>query len=217
MWVRLFRRIERIGEDPTDSIELRAQKRVLVAISVVVAILAAGWGAVYLAFDEQLAAAIPWTYMLAVVVSLAFFSRIRRYAAFRFTQLLLILLLPFLLQVALGGFVNASAVIIWSLLAPLGALTMVGRRQAVPWFIAYANLVFIVHLLQPSLEIENNLPVQVVAGLFIANIVAATGVSFFALHYFVGQKDEALALLDRERAESERLLLNNRQAAEGAG
>ena len=206
--MRLLRRIERIGEDPSDSIELRAQKRVLVAISVVVAILAAAWGAVYLAFDEPLAAAIPWTYMLAVVVSLAFFSRIRRYAAFRFIQLLLILLLPFLLQVALGGFVNASAVIIWSLLAPLGALAMVGRRQAVPWFIAYANLVFIAHLLQPSLDIENNLPVQVIAGFFIANIVAATGVSFFALHYFVGQKDETLALLDRERAESERLLLN---------
>ena len=49
---------------------------------------------------------------------------------------------------------------------------------------------------------------QVIAGFFIANIVAATGVSFFALHYFVGQKDETLALLDRERAESERLLLN---------
>jgi len=208
VWMRLLRRIERIGEDPSDSIELRAQKRVLVAISVVVAILAAAWGAVYLAFDEPLAAAIPWTYMLAVVVSLAFFSRIRRYAAFRFIQLLLILLLPFLLQVALGGFVNASAVIIWSLLAPLGALAMVGRRQAVPWFIAYANLVFIAHLLQPSLDIENNLPVQVIAGFFIANIVAATGVSFFALHYFVGQKDETLALLDRERAESERLLLN---------
>lgn len=208
MLSRLLRRIERIGEDPSDPIELRAQKRVLVAVSIVVAVLAIAWGAVYLAFDLRLAASIPWTYTVAVSVSLVFFGITRRYAAFRSSQLLLILLLPFLLQVALGGFVNASAVIIWSLLAPLGALAMVGRRQAIGWFIAYAVLVVIAHFLQPSLVIDSNLPSPVIAGFFIANILAATGVSFFALHYFVGQKDEALTLLDQERDKSDRLLLN---------
>lgn len=204
----MWRRVERVGEDPSDPIEVRAQKRVLVLVSTTAALLGIAWGAVYLAFGEVLAAAIPWSYSLAVSASLIFFGLSRRYAAFRVTQLLLILLLPFLLQVALGGFVNASAVIIWSLLAPLGALAMVGRREAVPWFIAYAVLILIAHLLQPSLQIENNLPTSVIAGFFIANIVAATGVAFLALNYFVGQKDEALVLLDRERAKSDRLLLN---------
>jgi guanylate cyclase len=208
VWVALLKSIERIGEDPDDSLELRSQKRVLVVLSVVVAILAIGWGSVYLAFGEPLAAAIPWTYTGAVTVSLAVFALSGRYAIFRFTQLLLMLLLPFLLQVALGGFVNASAVIIWSLLAPLGALAMSGRREAFPWFIAYANLVVIAQLLQPSLRIDSNLPVPLIAGFFVANVVAATGVAFFALNYFVGQKDEILRLLDVERGKSERLLLN---------
>lgn len=208
MWAQLIRRIERIGEDPSDPVELRAQKRTLVVVSVVVASLAVVWGAVYFALGDLLSAAIPWTYTLSVSVSLAFFTVTRRYAAFRLAQLLLILSLPFLLQLSLGGFVNASAVIIWSLLAPLGALTMVGRRQAVAWFIAYANLVLLAQLLQPSLEIDTDLPVGVVAGFLIANVVAGTGVAFFALHYFVGQKDEALDLLDQERAKSDRLLLN---------
>jgi len=208
VWARWFNRLERVGEDPSDSIELRAQKRVLVVVSFVVAVLAVGWGAVYLAFDEPLAAAIPWTYTVAVSVSLVSFAITHRYVWFRFTQLLLILLLPFLLQVALGGFVNASAVIIWSLLAPLGALAMVGRRQAIAWFIAYTILVLAAHLLQPSLVVDSKLPVSVIGGFFLANIIAATGVSFFALNYFVGQKDEALALLDQERGKSDRLLLN---------
>lgn len=209
MWERWLRRLERIGEDPTDSDELRAQKKVLTLVSCLVAVLAIGWGVVYLAFGEVVAAIIPWIYTAAVAVSLTAFALTRRYALFRFIQLLLILLLPFLLQIALGGFVNASAVIIWSLLAPLGALAMVGRRQAIAWFIAYANLVLIAHLIQPSLDIENNnLPPSVVAAFFIANIVAATGVSFFALYYFVGLKDEALDALGEERAKSDRLLLN---------
>lgn len=208
MWERWLRRLERIGEDPTDSVELRAQKNVLVLVSCVVAVLAAGWGVVYFIFDEFLAAIIPWVYTFSVSISIIVFARTRRYTWFRFSQLLLILLLPFLLQIALGGFVNASAVIIWSLLAPLGALAMVGRRQAIAWFIAYADLVLIAQVVQPSLAIENNLPNSVVAGYFIANILAATGVSFLALYYFVGLKDEALALLDDERAKSDRLLLN---------
>jgi len=208
VWAAPLKSIERIGEDPDDPLELRSQKRVLVVVSVVVAILAIGWGSVYLAFGEPLAAAIPWTYTGAVAVSLVVFALSGGYAIFRFTQLLLMLLLPFLLQVALGGFVNASAVIIWSLLAPLGALAMSGRREALPWFIAYANLVVIAQLLQPSLRIDSNLPVPLIAGFFVANIVAATGVAFFALNYFVGQKDEILRLLDIERGKSERLLLN---------
>lgn len=208
MWADRIRRVERIGEDPSDSIELRSQKRVLVVVSVVVAFLAVFWGVVYWVLGEPLAAAIPWTYTASVVVSLVSFALTGRYAAFRFIQLLLILLLPFLLQITLGGFVGASAVIIWSLLAPLGALAMAGRRQAIAWFIAYADLVLIAHVLQPSLEIESNLRTGAVAAFFIANIVAATGVAFFALYYFVGQKNEALELLEVERKKSDRLLLN---------
>lgn len=203
-----FRRIERIGERPEDDAELRSQKRLLVVISMSVGILAIGWGAVYAVHGEWLAAWIPWTYTIGVLFSLMVFAATGRFALFRFTELVLILLLPFLLQLALGGFVNASAVIIWSLLAPLGALAIGGRRQAIGWFVAYAGLVVVAQRLQPSLGIENNLPTSVIAGFFMANIVAATGVSFFALHFFVGQKDEAMEMLHQEQAKSDRLLLN---------
>ncbi len=208
MWSGIIRRLETIGADPSDSVEVRSQKRVLVVTSIIVAILALGWGVVYLLLDEPVAALIPWAYTASSVISLVLLAVTHRYRLYRFIQLLLILVLPFLLQIVLGGFVSASAVIIWSLLAPLGALAMGDRRQAVVWFLAYTALVFAAHLVQPSLQIENNLAPAAVAGFFIANIVAATGVCFFALHYFVGAKDEALELLDQERQRSDRLLLN---------
>ncbi len=62
---RLWRWIESIGEDPTDGIETRSRKRVLVVVSVVVAFLAIFWGAVYFALGEPGAALIPWTYTVA--------------------------------------------------------------------------------------------------------------------------------------------------------
>ena len=208
MWAELLGRVERIGDDPDDSTETRSQKRVLVLLSLMGSVAGLGWGVAYLIFDERLAASIPLSYAFAVALSVTLFASTGRYAVFRFTQLLLILLLPVLLQVALGGFVGASGVIIWSLLAPLGALAMGGRREAIPWFIAYAALVLLAQVIRPSLQIENNLPLFAIAGFFVANIVAATGVAFFALQFFVGEKDDALAMLDLERAKAERLLLN---------
>jgi guanylate cyclase len=205
---RIVQRFESIGDDPGDSLEIRLQKRVLVAVSALVGGLAVLWGGIYLWYDEPLAAAIPWVYSAAVTASLGVYAVTRRYRWFRFTQLFLIVVLPFLLQLALGGFVNASAVIIWSLLAPLGALAMSGRREARLWFAAYVGLVVAAQLIQPSLDISNNLPIWVVAAFFVMNIVATSGVAFVALHYFVGQKDRAFAMLDLEREKSDRLLLN---------
>jgi len=208
MWARVVNLVVRIGDDPDDTLEIRIQKRVLVAVSTVVGLTALLWGALYFVFDEPLAASIPWTYALGVGVSLLVFAVTGRYRVFRFTQLFLILLLPFMLQLALGGFADGSAVIIWSLLAPLGALAMWGRRQALNWFLGYIALVVAAQVIQTLLPTDNNLPEWVIAVFFVANVVGASAVAFFALHYFVGQKDHALELLHIEQDKSERLLLN---------
>jgi len=120
MWGTLRRLFRRIGSDPANDADLRLKKRVLVAFAAMIGPAAVVWGTVYLAFDEPLAASIPLAYAAASGASLAVFAITRRYRVFRLVQLTLILLLPFFLQLALGGFVNASAVILWSLLAPLG-------------------------------------------------------------------------------------------------
>lgn len=174
--MRLFSLLEHIGADPTDDLETRLQKQTLVVISSAMVVLTGFWIAIYLAFGEVLAASIPALYAVASTISLAVFAVTKRYRLFRFAQLLLVLLLPFLLQLALGGFVDASAVIIWSLLAPLGALAMAGRRHATGWFVAYGVLVVAAQLIQPSLDRDNNLPDMAVAIFFVMNGPGVAGV-----------------------------------------
>jgi len=111
-------------------------------------------------------------------------------------------------MVTLGGFVNSSAVILWSLLAPLGALLASGRRTATYWFVAFAGLVVMSRILEPSVRATNNLSDDVVLRFFVLNIVGLSFVAFVLLQYFVGQRDEAMALLNVEKEKSERLLLN---------
>ena len=200
-WQRLVTALERMGVDSADDDDVRRQKRLLVAIASLIISAAILWGGIYLGFDEPLAASIPLTYTAVSLLSIIVFGLTRRYYFFRFSQLFLILLLPFLLMLTLGGFVNGSAVVLWSLLCPLGALLFAGRRQSVVWFLAFLGLVAISGALEPFAPADNNLPSAVVIAFFAMNFAAVSTVTFVLLRYFLG-------LLELEQEKSERLLLN---------
>lgn len=187
---------------------MRVQRQVLLAMAVMTAAAGILWGPLYWAFGEKEAAVIPWIYTIATLVNVAAFSVLRRQDLFRFVQLMLILMAPFLLMASLGGLVNSSAVILWSLLAPLAALLVSGRRNAERWFAAYLALVVISGVLELQAPAANALAAPVLILFFVLNICIPTLCTFLLLIYFVGQKNSALHLLNLEQAKSERLLLN---------
>jgi adenylate cyclase len=161
-------------------------------------------------------AAIPFAYQVASAVSIYTFARTRRYRLFRRSQLWMSLLLPFLLQWSLGGFLTSSAVSLWAVTSPLGALLFVGARQSVPWFAAFVGLVAVSGGIDPALAAgAPNIPHGVVVAFFALNIVGVATTAYALLQYFVRARERALAELARkhralelERAKSERLLLN---------
>ena len=208
LFARLASAVERIGADPNDEQEVRLQKRMVVAGSLMGVVAGTVWGLTYLAFDEPFAASLPFSYAAVSVASVVGFGLTRRYHLVRFSQFLLILLLPFFLMMALGGFVAGSAVILWSLLSPLAALLAAGRGQAVAWFVAFAGLVVVSGAVEPLVRSDNNLPPSMVDAFFAMNVAGVSIVAFVLVTYFVGQKNEALALLGQEQQRSERLLLN---------
>jgi guanylate cyclase len=162
------------------------------------------------------AAAIPFTYQVISGVSLAVFARTRGYAFFRASQLVLPLLLPFALQWSLGGFENSSAVCLWAITSPLGALLFVGPRQAVPWFAAFVGLVALSAVLDPTLAAHApHVPQGVVVAFFALTITGVTATVFALLQSFVRARERALTelagqhrSLEHEQCRSERLLLN---------
>jgi signal transduction histidine kinase/CheY-like chemotaxis protein len=196
-----FRRISaallQIGTAPDDSDETRLRKRLLVAS--VLLILPSGpiWGVVYLLFGERMAGGLPILWALLSLLNLWIFSRTRRYETFRFNELLLILLTPWLLMIALGGFVPSSAVILWGLLAPIGAVIFDAPRSAVRWFLAYAALVVAGGLLEPALRPGNSLPPGLITAFFVMNIGAPSAIVFSLLHFFVGRLEQANRELGR--------------------
>jgi class 3 adenylate cyclase len=108
------------------------------------------------------------------------------------------LALPFALQWSLGGFVAASAVGLWALISPLGAM-MFGAR-ALPWFGGFLALLGISALLEVGLT-PAQVPAPVRLAFFVLNLGAPSLTVFVLLRYF-------LRKLQVERARSESLLLN---------
>ncbi len=191
--------IGRFGEDPADSEDVRLKKRYLVTSAVLILPSGVIWGLIYAAAGEPTAAAIPLGYVVISMASIAFFARTRNLRLFRAGQLLFILLLPFLLQVSLGGFGPASAVIVWSFICPFGALVFADLRSAARWFALFVALVAASPFI--ATRPANNLPDWLVMLLFVLNIATVSTIVFVLLARFVRQ----LAL---ERARSEGLLLN---------
>src|SRR6266498_1355370 len=92
--VALF--IGRIGADPNDTDEIRLQKALMVAGSFIFILAGALWGLLYFALGQWLPVLIPLSYAIIPLMSVIHFGLTRQHRFFRFSQLILILLLPFL-------------------------------------------------------------------------------------------------------------------------
>lgn len=101
-------------------------------------------------------------------------------------------------MIALGGYADSSAVVVWSLTSPLGALVFVGRASALRWFLAYLLLLIVGIFLEGNYPFTNNLPDAAIIGFLAMNIAGMSLTSFVVLRHFVGEKNLAITLLERK-------------------
>jgi len=173
-------------------------------------VMAAGiaWGALYLAYGETLAAIPPLGFGTAVLLSLVAYRWHRSDTVLRDTLIALIIPLPFVLQLILGGFAASGAVVMWSVMAVFGSLVLAGTRAAAFWLGVFAIEITAAAVLDPAIAHPNKLPQPIVLGFFAANIVAMAAIAFATIAMFLVQRDRAMAALAREQERSEALLLN---------
>ena len=199
--------VARIGTLPTDSHDEALRKQTLVLFTSFTALVSFIWVGTYWALGLHLSAAIPFAYQVVCVANLVVFAKTKRYRFFRTSQLALGLVLPFLLQLSLGGFLPSSGIVLWSFTAPLGALLFSSARDATRWFVAFLGVIGLSAALEPLLT-PAEIPHAIVVTFFALNILGVTGTSYLLLHYFVRERDRAAAVIAAERERSERLLLN---------
>ncbi|HXS54229.1 MAG TPA: adenylate/guanylate cyclase domain-containing protein [Usitatibacter sp.] len=177
---------------------------------------AALWLAVYWSMGYQYSTAIPLIFQGLSFVTITLYWKLRRLQAFAVIQLALILFTPFAMQWAIGNFVNSSGVSLWGLMAPVGAVTVLGTRQSMPWFFAWLFMTVMAGVFDYMLSgTVQRFDLQTVAVFFVLNFAAISVMIYSLLWYFANEKQKLRALVDasheeirQERDRSEKLLLN---------
>jgi adenylate cyclase len=174
------------------------------------------WLAIYWSMGYQYSTAIPLIFQALSAVTIYLYWKYRRLYVFAIIQLGLILFTPFAMQWSIGNFVNASGVSLWGLMAPVGAVTVLGTRQSMPWFFGWLFMTVMAgtfdYLLAGTVR---SFDLSTVAVFFVLNFSAISVMIYSLLWYFASEKQKLRALVDATHAEilvekerSDRLLLN---------
>ncbi|WP_300010354.1 hybrid sensor histidine kinase/response regulator [Pseudonocardia sp.] len=156
------------------------------------------WAALYVAVGEPGAALIPAGFAVLTAGNLAAHRWGLPYRAFVPAQLALSLLAPWTHMLALGGMTASREVLLWSLVAPFGAMLLVGPRAAAGWFALFIGLVVVSAAIEPP-GTEPAVPAFFSAFNLLGPAVLLLGVTRF----FVAQNETLLDGLRRARAAAE--------------
>ena len=197
-----------IGADPQDDADTRADKALLVLVSVLILPVSLLWSVLYLAFGSPVGW-VPLGYFAVLLASIVVFSRTRDFPRFLRVGQLAILFAPTLSMIPLGGFLGSGGVGLWGILAPLAALVFSDVRSAVRWYVAYV-VVFLGSGLAGELwgGASPTVPRWFTTTMLGLNVAVCGTIVFTLLAVFARQRRDALAALRDEQARAESLLLN---------
>ena len=208
-------KVSRIGLLPTDSENLVSKKVALTLLQFYVFLPALIWSIIYLSLDNFIASLVPVSYILISIFSTFILYKTKNFVFFETTQLLLILLLPFILMWLLGGFYAGSFVLIWSFYAPVAAVMYSEKvKHGVKWFVLFLLLVFISMLFDDFFmtNIQSQLPPLALKLFVFLNVGAGFGGIFFLMSQFIHNIKDISKELKSER-ETLSILANDLRSA----
>ena len=174
------------------------------------------WVAIYKHLGNDYSVSISLGFLALSTATMVFYLRTRRLQPFAMIQLGLILFTPFAMQWSMGTFVTASGVSLWGLIAPVGAVTVLGTRQSMPWFFGWLFMTVMAGVFDFLLPGQTaRIDMRTVALFFVLNFTAISFMIYGLLWYFASEKQKLRAQVDSqyeqlhaEKERSERLLLN---------
>jgi serine phosphatase RsbU (regulator of sigma subunit)/rhodanese-related sulfurtransferase len=209
-----FQRFMHTGHLPGDTATDKLKKSSLLLMAVPFALVGIAWGSLYFYHGLYLPGWIPFGYGMLSLLSTAHYLAWKKFGFFRFSQILLILLLPFLLQLSLGGFIPASGVILWSVISPLGALTFYDVKRSGRWFAGFFILVIAAFVLNDFLPgyVNHHVPEAFINRLFLMNILGVSCLIYAMQYYFVRRQQElkhAVEVQNTEIAENNKSITDS--------
>ncbi len=198
---QLIAKVVAIGDTPTDAETDKDQHHLLIYMGLLMGCGGLVWGSISAYFGLYLPAAIPYGYSVFTVINFTHFYLTKNFPRTRFIQVLLSLLLPFMFQWSLGGFVSSGAIMLWSMLALVGSMTFQDIPWSVRWLVIYLILTVFSGLIDSRMSqaFGLNFPADITTFFFVLNITVISAIVFGLSIYL-------LALLRRYQDHLEKLV-----------
>lgn len=185
-----------------DSENIRIRKVIFLYTTIVGTISTIIWTLIVLAIDLTILGGFMAFVALSLILNLVFVLSTNRFVAFVNITLVITLLVPLIMQTMLGGFAKSGFAALWSMMAIMGALSILDRRQAFGWLLAYSILVLIAGLFEPIVsQLAPGIPDIIRTTIFVWNGIIIGTLIFLTFRYLTDE-------LNAARARADDLLLN---------
>lgn len=203
----LLDRLAGIGAVDGEPTQARIERGAFVLATCLYGILGILWGSLYMVLGFVTPALIPYGYVVIAAALLVWLHLTARFGPARDGVLLAWLVLPLLLQISMGGFVAGSAVVLWSIAAPIGALFFSPGRATL-WSVGFIACLLAAWAVEPLLDPAPGVESDVIRVFFAMNLAGVGVAVVLILRDFLSRLQQARSDLEAEKDRSERLLLN---------
>jgi len=181
-----------LGDRPQDTDDEKLEHHYLIYMGLLMAGGGIIWGSLSASYGLLVPSAIPFGYTILTIFNFSYFRASKNFRRVRFFQVLMSLLLPFMFQWTLGGFVASGAVMVWSMVALLGSLTFQNTRLGVTWLAAYLALTVLSGIVDSATKrFAMAAPPGITTVLFVLNISVVSAIVFGLTVYFLAKREEA--------------------------
>jgi adenylate cyclase len=190
-----------IGADPTDDADLALRKRTAMGTLWALILIGVVYLVIGLGSNRPLVSVFATIQIVTQFVNLAIFSRLHRLEPVTWVLIAVGLATIFSGVLTLGGLALSGANVAWGVIAPLGAILLIGGRAGL---LAYGGLVVTVVasiLLDPAIPKDQALPHGQIVLATAVNVLGASAIAYGLVRYIDGQRLAA-------RHESDALLRN---------
>ena len=196
-------KISSLGIYPSDKEDVVLQKRFLIYQGLLMSGGGIIWGTLALLFNREWQSLIPFGYAVITAANFTFFHYTRNFSVAKIVQTTISLLLPFMFQWVLGGFIASGGVMLWALIALATSINYQSNRTVVFWFLMYVLLTlfsgvfddYFVAWIGPRDEVDYSIVTMVL------NIVFISGIMLWLMNFMVRGKNDALMKLQLAQAQ----------------
>ncbi len=195
---KLLRFVSSIADKPSDTPEEQRQHRFLIYMGLLMSSGGICWGSITLFSGLPYQSMVPFGYGVLTMMNFTYLYFSKNFYISQAIQIFMSLLLPFLFQLSLGGYVSSGAQVFWSILAILGAFTFKQNRSIISWFLLYLGLLVLSGLVDEkvrSLELVQVSP-NISILFFTISIFTLSIIIFSLFYYFVGSERKFRASLE---------------------